>query len=106
MMVSVAELQGIVADGFFNGDLTAAGLIMYAMMLAVIFAVLSRFSMTAALISTIPVTLIASLMSMISTDMMILILIVAILGLAMYSKVSVSWDPLDGRDRWGRRIRR
>lgn len=102
-MVSVGDIQTMVAEGFLGGNLSMAGLIMYGMVLALIVAIVSRYSMTAALISILPVTLIASMMGMIGSDMMILILIITILGLALYSRVSVSWDPLAGRDRWGRR---
>ena len=102
-MIGVSDLQSIIADTFFSGNLTSAGLVMYGIVLAMVFTILSKWSMTASLVAVIPVTLIASMLGIISSDLMILILIVSLLGLALYSKVSVSWDPLEGRDGWGRK---
>ena len=102
-MISVADFQRIVADSFLGGDVYVAGILIYAVVLAVVIAVVSRYSMMAALITVLPVTLVASLLGILSTDLMVLVIIVSILGMAMYSKVGMSWDPLRGRDQWGRR---
>ena len=102
-MISAEDFQRIVADTFLGGDVYLAGILIYAVIVALILAIVSRYSMMAALVAVLPVTLICSMMGILSTDMMVLILIVAILGMALYSKVGMSWDPLRGRDQWGRR---
>lgn len=102
-MIGVTDIQQIIANGFLEGNMTQAGLLMYAVLLTLIFAIISKYSMTAALVAVLPVTIVASMMGILDSNLMILILIVDILGLALYSKVSVSWDPLEGRDGWGRR---
>lgn len=102
-MIGVMDLQRIIADGFLDGNMTQAGLLMYAVVLGLIFAIVSKYNMTAALIAVLPVTIVASMMGILDSNLMVLVLIVDILGLALYSRVSVSWDPLEGRDRWGRR---
>lgn len=103
MMISASQFIQLVADNFTGGDTYVAGVLIFAVVMALIIAIVSGYSMTAALISILPVALIFGLMGILTTDLMILILIVAILGLALYSKVTISWDPLEGRDRWGRR---
>ena len=105
MMIDLMGFTGVVADSFFDGNISTAGLAIYAVLVMVIFAVLSRYSLAAALIAVLPVTIIYSLLGTLSGDLMILILIVDILGLGVYARIGFSWDPLTGRDQWGRRVK-
>lgn len=105
MMIDLDGFTQIVADGFCGGNITTAGLIIYSFLIMVVFAVVSRYSIMAALITVMPVTIIYSILGTLSGNLMVLILIVDILALGVYAKVGFSWDPLAGRDQWGRRIR-
>lgn len=105
MMIDLEGFTQVVADGFFSGNTSTAGLAIYAVLIMLIIAIVSKYSVMAALIAVLPVTIIYSLLGTLSGDLMILILIVDILGLGVYAKVGFSWDPLTGRDQWGRRIK-
>lgn len=105
MMMDLNGFTQIVADGFFNGSTSTAGLAIYAVLVMLIYSVISRYSVMAALVAILPVTIIYSLLGTLSGDLMILILIVDILGLGVYAKVGFAWDPLAGRDQWGRKVR-
>lgn len=81
-MIGLVDIQNIIADSFFNGDLTIAGLVMFSTVLAVLFIVFKGNVFTA-LLMALPVTLIFSLMGVLSTDMTILLIIITVLGLAI-----------------------
>lgn len=104
MMVDYNQFVEVVADSFFDGNGEIAGLVIYAAVVLLMFSILTRLSMYAALIGILPVTIAFSLLGTLSTDFTVLVIIVTILGLGVYSgRFSTSWDPLAGRDRWGRR---
>ena len=103
-MIGVSEFQQILADSLLQGNFTVAGLIMLAAVMLLIFA-LSRRIYTA-IVLTLPVSIVFWMMDVIGTDMMIILIITALLGMALYSRFTVGgWDPLAGRDAWGRRQR-
>lgn len=79
-MIDFQDFQGLIAEGFFNGDVVIAGLIMYTAVLGLIFG-LFRNTRTVLIISM-PVTLIFSTLGILSTDLMILLIVVAVLALA------------------------
>lgn len=81
-MIGLVDIQNIIADSFFNGDLTIAGLVMFSTVLAVLF-VIFKGNVFTALLMALPVTLIFSLMGVLSTDMTILLIIITVLGLAI-----------------------
>ena len=81
-MIGLADLQRIIADGFLNGDMMIAGLIMFSTVLAILF-IIFKGNVFTALLMSLPVTLIFSLMGVLSGDMTILMIIVAVLGLAI-----------------------
>lgn len=81
-MIGLADLQRIIADGFLNGDMMIAGLIMFSTVLAILF-IIFKANVFTALLMSLPVTLIFSLMGVLSGDMTILMIIVAVLGLAI-----------------------
>lgn len=102
-MMGVSEFQQTLADSLLQGNTTAAGLIMLATVMLLILA-LSRRIYTGIVLS-LPVTILFWMLDVIGTDMMIVLIITALLGLVLYSKldIGIDWDPLEGRDRWGRR---
>lgn len=81
-MIGLVDIQKIIADSFFNGDLTIAGLVMFSTVLGILFVVFKGNIFTALIIS-LPVTLIFSLMGVLSADMTILLIIITVLGLAI-----------------------
>lgn len=83
-MLQFTDAQTIIADVMFGGDKTIAGLIIFAVVLTILFALIKN--LTATLIVSLPITLVFSSLGVISGDMMILIIIITVLGLAMVSR--------------------
>lgn len=79
-MLSFTDIQELVSTGFFDGDLQIAGIVMYILVLVAIFALSRKTTQT--LIISLPVTLVFSILGILSTDVMILLIIVTVLGLA------------------------
>lgn len=84
-MITIDQFQSILGDSIFGGDATAAGLVIFAVTLAVIFVVLKK-NIFASLLIAIPVAFIYSMLGVLSTDMMVIMIIVCVLGLAMVGK--------------------
>lgn len=74
----------MIADYFFSGNLTIAGILMFSAVLLLLF-VLLKDKQTALIIS-IPITFVFSLLGIVDTNLMLLLLIVAIFGLALQSR--------------------
>lgn len=74
----------MIADYFFSGNLTIAGIVMFSAVLLLLF-VLLKDKQTALIIS-IPITFVFSLLGIVDTNLMLLLLIVAIFGLALQSR--------------------
>lgn len=79
-MLSFTDIQELVSTGFFDGDMQIAGIVMYILVLVAIFALSRKTTQT--LIISLPVTLVFSILGILSTDVMILLIIVTVLGLA------------------------
>lgn len=79
-MLSFTDIQELVSTGFFDGDMQIAGIVMYVLVLVAIFALSRKTTQT--LIISLPVTLVFSILGVLSTDVMILLIIVTVLGLA------------------------
>lgn len=79
-MITLDQFQSLLADSFFSGSELIAGIIIYVVVLMVVL-VMSK-KMTTALIITLPVTYVFSLLGVLSQDLMILMIIVTVLGLA------------------------
>lgn len=87
-MITLQDVQYMLGDSFFNGDLTLAGLGIFAVAIVVIFAVTKNVFQS--LVVGLVVTGIFSYMGVLSSDMMILLIIVIVLGLAMTARNAVS----------------
>lgn len=83
-MISIQNIQDMIADAFFGGNLTIAGIVMYSAVMLLVF-VLLKDKQTAMIIS-IPVTFIFSILGIVDTNLMLLLLIVAVFGLALQSR--------------------
>ncbi len=79
-MLSFTDIQELVSTGFFDGDMQIAGIVMYVLVLVAIFALSRKTTQT--LIISLPVTLVFSILGILSTDVMVLLIIVTVLGLA------------------------
>lgn len=84
-MIDLTQFQDILADALFAGNGTAAGLVIFAITLAIIFVVLNQ-NIFASLVIAIPVAFIYSLLGLLSTDMLLLLIVICVLGLATIGK--------------------
>lgn len=101
-MMSIEEFQYTIAETLCQGNMNVAGLLMLAVVMLLILSISRRIYTS--IILMLPVAIVFWLLDIIGTDMMVILVIAAMLGLVLYSKVSVGidWDPFEGRDRWGR----
>ena len=83
-MITLNDIQTMLGDSFFNGDLTLAGLALFGILIILIFALTKNVfqSLVIGLIGT----AIFSYMGILTSDMMILLIIVIVLGLAMTAR--------------------
>lgn len=79
-MLSIYDLQDLIGQAFFSGDMAIAGMVMYAVLLIAVFA-LTR-NITQSLILSLPCTLIFAALGVLSTDLTVLLIIVTVLALA------------------------
>lgn len=79
-MLSLFDVQDLISTSFFDGDLQIAGMCIYVLVLLVILALTRKTAQT--LLIAIPVTLIFSALGVLAVDMIVLMILVTILGLA------------------------
>lgn len=82
-MLSIYDFQDLVSISFFGGDMNIAGMVIYVVVLMAVFALTRKTTQT--LVLSIPVTLIFSAIGVLSTDLLVLIIIVTVLALAFTS---------------------
>lgn len=87
-MITLTDIQYMLGDTFFNGDLTLAGLGLFAFAIILVF-VLTK-NVFQSLVVGLIFTGIFSFMGIITSDMMILLIVIIVLGLAMTAKNAVS----------------
>lgn len=80
-MLTIATLQTVLANTFFDGGLTFAGLAMFAGVLAIIMAITK--STFKALVIALPITILFSGLGILSTDLTIILVIIIVLGLSL-----------------------
>lgn len=80
-MITITAVQTVLGTTFFNGDSALAGLVIFAIVLAVIMAV-TRSTFKALLLG-LPVVFIFSGLGILGGDMLIILVIVVVLGLAL-----------------------
>ena len=83
-MLNFSDFQEIFATSFLDGDLAIAGILIYAAVMIIIFA--ATRNTTHSLLISLPITLVFSMLGILSTDVMILLIIVTVLGLAVSAK--------------------
>lgn len=87
-MITLNDIQYMLGDSFFNGDLTLAGLALFGIALIMVF-VLTK-NVFQSLVIGLVATGIFSYMGLLTSDMMILLIIIIVLGLAMTARNAVS----------------
>lgn len=86
-MLDITDIQTLLADNLFSGNMIIAGLTMFVIVLGIIFSI-SKNIMLSFLIA-LPVILIFSTLGVITGDMMIILIIISVLGLAIVAKNSL-----------------
>lgn len=84
-MITIEQFQNILGDSLFGGDAMVAGIVIFAVTLAVIF-VLMQKNIFASLLMAIPVAFVYSMLGVLSSDLMVIMIIVCVLGLVSVGK--------------------
>lgn len=90
-MITFTTIQEILAETFFDNNMLIAGLMMYIVFLTLAFFITKN--LTAVMVISIPVTLIFASMGILSGDLLIVMIIVTVVGLAL-----VAGRTIAGRD--------
>lgn len=88
-MITINELQLIIAQNFTDGDASIAGLMLFCGVMGFIFMIFGRKSLSVPFIIMLPVTLIFTNLMIIPETLTILLIIVSVLGLAMVARDKV-----------------
>lgn len=84
-MITIEQFQDILGDSLFGGDVGIAGIVIFAATLAVVFVLLQKNTF-ASLLVAIPITFVYSALGVLSTDMMVIMIVICVLGMATVSK--------------------
>lgn len=84
-MITLDQFQDILAGSLFGGDAAVAGIVIFSITLAVIFVLLNRNTFAALLLS-IPTAFVYSLLGILSTEMMAILIVISVIGMATVSK--------------------
>lgn len=90
-MITFSTIQEVLAETFFDNDMQIAGMMMYVVFLIIAFVITKN--LTAVMVISIPVTLIFASMNILSGDLLIVMIIILVVGLAMTAGRAIS-----GRD--------
>lgn len=83
-MMDITELLQIIGDTFFGGNAELAGVVVYSILIMVVLALTRKAFIT--LVVSLPITFVFSELKIIPTELMILLIIVAVLGMAYTSR--------------------
>lgn len=79
-MISMFDFQELLSTAWFEGDLQIAGLAIFTVVLLLIFALTRK--MNQSLLLAIPVILIFAALGVLNTDLVVLLIVITVLGLA------------------------
>lgn len=85
-MMTPIQLQSLLGDSLFGGNTEIAGLLMYGALLAAIFALAGRKNLIVSLLLAIVATLAFAMLGIISSNLTMLLIVIAVLGLAISVK--------------------
>lgn len=80
-MITFTTVQEMLAETFFDNNMTIAGMMMYIIAIGIAFAVTKN--VTAVALISIPITLIFASVGVLAGDLLIVMIIVIVIGLAM-----------------------
>lgn len=89
-MIQIEDFQAAMAQNFFNGDLGLAGMALYTGVMALIFVVLGKKSLTVPFAVMLPTTVIFTSMGILPESLTVLLIIVAVIGLGVAVKDKVA----------------
>lgn len=81
--MSMIDLQAVIASSFFSGNSTVAGLVIFTVVMLGALALVKRPFM--ALVLMIPVTVIFNQIGILPTDLALVMIVIAVLGLGVTS---------------------
>lgn len=83
-MLSIGNIQTVIASSFFDGNLEIAGLLLYSIALAVVLALTYKpVGAMGSILLGLPVTVIFSSLGVLGGDLMIIMIIVLVLALGV-----------------------
>lgn len=83
-MMDFNTLIQLIGEQFFNGDVTLAGMAVFSLVIMVVLALTKKAFVT--MVVALPLAFIFNQLGVLSSDLMILLIIVAVLGMAMTSR--------------------
>lgn len=90
-MITFSTIQEVLAETFFDNNMQIAGMMMYVVFLIIAFVITKN--LTAVMVVSIPITLIFASMDILTGDLLIVMIIILVVGLAMTAGRAIS-----GRD--------
>ena len=90
-MITFSTIQEVLAETFFDNNMQVAGMMMYVILLIIAFVITKN--LIAVMVISIPLTLIFASMNILSGDLLIVMIIVLVVGLAISAGRAIS-----GRD--------
>lgn len=86
MSFNVSDIQTVLAETMFSGDMTLAGLAIFASVMIVMFAAFSRKNILLPFAAMIPITVMFSLMGIVPDSMAIILTLISVLVIAAKAK--------------------
>ena len=89
-MITLNELQEVIAEEFLDGDVGIAGMCIFCAVMGFIFLIFGKRSLTVPFAIMLPVTLIFTSLNVLPESLTILLVIVSVLGLGMAAREKLS----------------
>lgn len=86
MSFNVSDIQTVLAETMFSGNMTLAGLAIFASVMIVMFAAFSRKNILLPFAAMIPITVMFSLMGIVPDSMAIILTLISVLVIAAKAK--------------------
>lgn len=87
-MITLEQIQMIVADSFLGGNLSIAGMAIFFIVMLTVFVLIK--DKQSAMILMIPLTLIFSVLGVLDTNLTVILIVIAVVSIAM--KARKVWD--------------
>ena len=86
MSITLSDIQRSLADSFFGGDVTISGAVIFAMMLAFVFAIFAKKSIFVPFVVALPVTMIGTMLGLVPSSLAILVALICVIVIAAKGK--------------------